>query len=118
MINWINFNQQSAIHLHFEFIRYRFIWRSPVIKISRLTEYQLQTNEIFVDETFLQIHRVNCRPWMEYKRSFNKCIIMHLSGERTVFVTSSPNLDLHAAKKLNLSMEQDAITVLGIGYDY
>jgi putative transposase len=45
-----------------------------------------QVNEIFVDETLLQIDGIDYWLWIAYEPSLNKCIMMHLSRERTLFV--------------------------------
>lgn len=45
-----------------------------------------RVREIFVDETLLQIDGIDYWLWIAYEPSLNKCIMMHLSRERTLFV--------------------------------
>jgi putative transposase len=45
-----------------------------------------QVNEIFVDETLLQIDGIDYWLWIAYEPYLNKCIMMHLSRERTLLV--------------------------------
>jgi transposase-like protein len=40
--------------------------------------------EIFVDETLLQIDGVDYWLWIAYEPGLNKCIMMHVSRERTL----------------------------------
>lgn len=42
--------------------------------------------EIFVDETLLQIDGQDYWLWVAYEPSLNVCLMMHLSRERTIFV--------------------------------
>jgi putative transposase len=42
--------------------------------------------EIFVDETLLRIYGQDCWLWIAYEPNLNRCLIMHLSRERTIFV--------------------------------
>jgi putative transposase len=42
--------------------------------------------EIFVDETLLRIDGRDCWLWIAYEPNLNRCLMMHLSRERTIFV--------------------------------
>lgn len=42
--------------------------------------------EIFVDETLLRIDGQDCWLWIAYEPNLNRCLMMHLSRERTIFV--------------------------------
>jgi len=42
--------------------------------------------EIFVDETLLRIDGQDCWYWIAYEPNLNRCLMMHLSRERTIFV--------------------------------
>ncbi len=42
--------------------------------------------EIFVDETLLQIDGQDYWLWVAYEPNVNKCLMIHLSRERTIFV--------------------------------
>jgi putative transposase len=42
--------------------------------------------EIFVDETLLQIGGQDYWLWVDYEPNVNKCLMIHLSRERTIFV--------------------------------
>jgi len=45
-----------------------------------------RVREIFIDETLLQIDGIDYWLWIAYEPSLNKCIMMPLSRERTLFV--------------------------------
>lgn len=45
-----------------------------------------QIKEIFVDETLLKIDVQEYWLWIAYEPNLNKCLMMHLSRERTIFV--------------------------------
>ena len=45
-----------------------------------------QVREIFVDETLLQIDGIDYWLWIAYEPNLKRCLMMHLSRERTLFV--------------------------------
>ena len=65
-----------------------------------------QVREIFVDET-LHIDGVDYWLWIAYEPNLNKCLMRHLSGERTLFVCYHffQQLDLNMIENHYLQME-------------
>ena len=53
---------------------------------DRFTATKRQVEEIFVDETLLQIDGHDCWLRIAYEPSLNSCLMMHLSKEGTIFV--------------------------------
>ena len=68
-----------------------------------------QVREIFVDETLLEIDGIDYWLWIAYEPNLKRCLMMHLSRERTLFVCYHffKQLRSRYGRNLSLLMEQD-----------